>query len=338
MNKKIWYDIINPPHVHLLTPIINKLTSVGYEPVITVKDFAETATLFSSKGMDYKLLGSYSGNSKSSIVGSKLKRYKELYKFLPDIKCSIACGHEAGHISFLKRKPSILFLDNDISPIWLYKHFVSSIFCPFVIKDILIKKSPDLKEKLISYNGFKEDLYLANYFPDPNFLKDLPFNDFVTIRPENLKANYVKGKKESIVPDLIKELSLKGVNILLLPRYKSDYYLARKYENIYIPSESLNGLDVCYYSKAVLTGAGTFAREAALMGKPAVSFYAGEVFLSVDTYLIKQEKIFFSRNVGEIADYITNLSGNSDVDIDLTNSKVVFNDMIEKLKNVISNF
>ena len=37
------------------------------------------------------------------------------------------------------------------------------------------------------------------------------------------------------------------------------------------PEEPLNGLDVCYYSKSVLTGAGTFAREAAF-GYLAVSF------------------------------------------------------------------
>ena len=41
---------------------------------------------------------------------------------------------------------------------------------------------------------------------------------------------------------------------------------------IFVPEGPLNGLDVCY-SDAVLTGAGTFAREAAILGTPAISFF-----------------------------------------------------------------
>ena len=66
----------------------------------------------------------------------------------------------------------------------------------------------------------------------------------------------------------------------------------------------MNGLDVCYFASAMLTGAGTFAREAAILGTPAVSFFPGKIFLTVDEIMSKEGKILKSRNVDEISDYV----------------------------------
>jgi predicted glycosyltransferase len=100
----------------------------------------------------------------------------------------------------------------------------------------------------------------------------MPFENFITIRPENIFGAYVNSKTKSIVPGLIKKLTQSGFNILYLPRCKEDKKYCESSKNVYIPSMPLLGLDVCYYSQAVLTGAGTFAREAALVGTPAVFF------------------------------------------------------------------
>jgi len=72
-----------------------------------------------------------------------------------------------------------------------------------------------------------------------------------------------------------------------------------------MPAEPLKGLDVCYYSKAILTGSGTFAREAACMGTPAVSFYPEEL-LAVDQQMVEDGWIFHSREIEEIVDYVLN--------------------------------
>ena len=73
-----------------------------------------------------------------------------------------------------------------------------------------------------------------------------------------------------------------------------------KHKKIFVPEGPLNGLDVCYYSDAVLTGAGTFAREAAILGTPAISFFAGKKLLSVDVSMIQSKMMHHSRNVNEI--------------------------------------
>jgi predicted glycosyltransferase len=73
--------------------------------------------------------------------------------------------------------------------------------------------------------------------------------------------------------------------------------------NAYVPSEPVNGLDLCWFSQAVLTGSGTLAREAACMGVPAVSFFP-EKLISVDEQLAKSNLLFHTREPERIVDYI----------------------------------
>ncbi len=204
---------------------------------------------------------------------------------MPRFDISISSNYEAPQVSWIRGKKSIVFDDNDISPNWLYSKFCNFVVCPEAIdKDRMI--SMGIKPgKILTYSGYKEDIYIADFKPDPKFLNKIPFNEFVVVRPENLYASYVPKNSVSIVPELIRKLSDNGFNILYLPRYQIDRTYIKPAQNIFIPDHPLNGLDVCYYSQAILTGAGTFSREAALMGIPAVSFYAGDEFLSVDKKL-----------------------------------------------------
>ena len=80
--------------------------------------------------------------------------------------------------------------------------------------------------------------------------------------------------------------------------------MAEGYTNIWYPDHPLSGLDVCYNTKAMLTGAGTFAREAALLGVPAVSFFPSEVFLTVDEVMQEMGIEFKSRNAQDIKNYV----------------------------------
>jgi predicted glycosyltransferase len=54
----------------------------------------------------------------------------------------------------------------------------------------------------------------------------------------------------------------------------------------------------------VLTGAGTFSREAAVMGTPSVSFFSGKTFLGVDKEMFAEGMVFFSRVPKEIVEYL----------------------------------
>jgi uncharacterized protein len=250
-----------------------------------------------------------------------------------DVKISIG-GDSSNLCAKIKGKKSITFDDNETAPNWRYSKFTDYSFWPSAIPLEIIIKQGFKKNKVHRYNGFKEDIYVADYIPNPSFLDCLPFKNYVVVRPENLLANYVDSRK-SIVPELIELLTLKGYNVLYLPRYKHDFDLIRSGKNIFIPEHPLNGLDICYYADAVLTGAGTIAREAICLGTPAVSFYAGSKLLMVDKEMIKQGTMIHSRNAYEIEAYILKAKKKH---INMTKSKSVKEEVISKVDELLKNW
>lgn len=308
MKKKIWFDITNVPHVNFFLPIIRKYEE-EFDIIFSLRDFAETKSLF-EKCIDkpYIEVGQHKGGNKLRKIIGVVERIFLLNKQIPNFDIKISVGGDASCIiAKIRRKLSVTFDDNEKAPNWRYAPFSDLAFWPKVVPQQKLRKQ-FFKKNLYQYNGYKEDFYLADYQPNPAFLEQLPFEHYVVVRPENIRANYVEGR-QSIVPELLKQLDAAGYNILFLPRYESDRDYAQGIKNIYIPKEAVNGLDACYYADAILTGAGTMAREAACLGVPSVSFFAGAHLLAVDQSMVDAGKMFFSRDVEQIMQYLESAKG-----------------------------
>ncbi len=331
----IWFDITNTPHVHFQLALYKDLKKSGYQFQFTAREFSETSRLLKANlDEEFKLIGGHHGKGYFSKVLGLSIRFLKVFKNAPVFDISISNGSEGAiWTAWLKRKKSIAFGDNDQARQWTYSRFVNYCFFPDVIdKNILIKQGIK-KKKLYQYHGYKEDVYIADYMPDREFLTGLPFDHYILVRPENVQANYIRnGNVKSITPELLKLLTQKGYNILYLPRYDFDKYYTKGLKNIFIPENPMNGLDACYHADAVLTGAGTFAREAACLGVPAFSFYAGKELLTVDKSMIKKGWTFFSRDPREIVNYLPKTKRR---DSSLNRSKEVKKEVIEKLEEVI---
>jgi len=330
---RIWFDITNTPHVHFFAPIIKHLQK-EHKIFVTARDFSETLPLLESYGIEYKLIGGHKGKNRMKKVFGLVLRVKQLLNEVPQFDISFGIGGQyTTPVSALRKKPSVVFTDNDISYKWhSYKLGTYFIFPSYFEYEKVIKRFGVKKEQIYLYNGFKEDIYMAQYEPAPYFLEQLPFKDFITIRPENLKANYVPKDATTIVPDLFEVF--KDENILFLPRFKDERDYAKGFKNIFIPDRVLPGKDVCYYTKAMLTGAGTFAREAALLGTPAVSFFPGKVFLTVDKIMQEKGWQFKSRDVNEIYKYVKSAKKRPN---QIGNSKKVLNELFSILDEIIHN-
>lgn len=297
---KYWFDITNTPQVHFLLSILKGLKDSGeHEFILTTRDFSETVNFLKKKTeLTFQVIGGHHGKNKMNKATGLIGRFLTLQRSKLDFDVSISCGSEAAiWNSWLKGKISIAYGDNDLARQWTYGRMVNFAMFPDAIPASILNRQGLSGKKLYQYNGYKEHVYIADYEPDENFDKDLPFKDYVVVRPENIQANYVNGEYGgTITPQLLKLLAEKGLNILYLPRYDFDRSYADGIKNIYIPSGPINGLDACYFSNGVFTGAGTFAREAACLGLPSFSFFAGSKLLAVDKSLIQQDKMFFSRD------------------------------------------
>jgi predicted glycosyltransferase len=326
----IWIDITNTPHVNVLLPIIRHLKN-KHEFIITARDFTETIPLLRENGINPIVYGRYKGKSRVKKIFGLFQRMWVLFFRLPKFDLAFSLGgNYTSTIAFLRRKKSIVFSDNDIS----FKFFSFAMGSYFIFPSYFrygdIKRKYRLKdEQIYTFHGFKEDIYIANFSPDLNFKSQLPFDDFITIRPENLKASYVPTDSVTIVPELFR--IFKNENILFLPRYEEEKKYADGLANVWYPEKPLSGLNVCYNTKAMLTGAGTFAREAALLGVPAVSFFPSHVFLTVDTVMQEMGIEFKSRNPEEIKEYVDKTKRRS---VSIERSKEVLEEVLKIIDGI----
>ncbi|MGA1822558.1 MAG: DUF354 domain-containing protein [Thermoplasmatota archaeon] len=335
---KIWIDMVNIPHVHFFHPMIRNLTQYDY--VLTYRARGETYELAKLLGLPGKNIGSDSRSTFRKVVNIQMRTLRLLaevrgYDWILSLENAMSILN-----GVMKGKRSLLFLDNDIK----YKK-IKSVFQRYEnrIKNMshrVIVPRSSLEEfsrhidsaKLIGFEGYKEDIYLSYYEPDPEFLKKVPCDDFVVIRPETLGSLYVR-KNRSLVPDLIKALKRENYNMIYLPREKEDYEFGRV-DGVHMPDNVLNGLDLCHYSKAVLTGSGTMAREGAIMGKCSVSFYPGGDLLSVDRDLIDKGMMFHSLDPAEIVDHISK-STDSGMDESRKRSQKARNELFGLISKII---
>ena len=336
---KIWIDVTNTPHVNVLMPIYRHLVAKGHELIITARDFSETIPLLRKNGIEPLVLGSHHGKSRVKKSLGLLGRYWQLLTRVPKFDVAFSLGGSyTAPIAWLRGKKSITFSDNDFTTHKFVTYLFSSYFIfPAYLNYSAAKKRFHLQDEQIkTFDGFKEDIYIADYKVDEHFLDQLPWREFITIRPENLKAAYVPKDAVTIVPELFEVF--KDQNILFLPRYEEEKKMAEGYANIWYPDGPLNGLDVCYYTKAMLTGAGTFAREAALLGVPAVSFFPRNEFLTVDVVLQEQGKEFKSRSASKIREYVmSHASGDKRSLGDTSRSKKVLGEVLGIFDDIIAN-
>lgn len=337
---KIWVDILSPPHVLFLNSLLNELNLS--DCCITVRDRAENIGLMQSFGLRGRVIGKdYQNGFKKSL--NYLTRTLVLLISVKSFEIAVSQENVMSvAVAKIKNKKSISFCDNDLKFKQnnnIFQKIESKvrskadyIFVPLACEDNF-KKNIKNKKKIISYNGFKEDIYVADYRPDSEFLKKVSYDEFVVLRPEALGSFYVNEKK-SLVPDLLRLFSRENINVIYLPRDRADFDYAKEFD-VYIPRNPLNGLDLCYYSDVVLTGSGTMAREAACLGKPSVSFFPGKKLLSVDRKLIEEQKMLHSRDPEEITNYVLSKKTKNNESLDLQRSKNVKKEVVKIIDRII---
>ena len=338
--SNIWIDLINPSHALFFRSLIPELN--GHRISVTMRDRAETVDLTKQFGIQGKVIGTdYRNPLKKSL--NMVYRTFELYAGAG--KFDYAMAFENGMstlVSNVKRKESILFCDNDLKFIQKTSRIQDLEMKLKLLADhIIIPKAcyPLFSQncrhsEVIPFDGYKEDIYIADYKPDPNFREKIPFDNYVVLRPEALGSFYVT-QKDSIVPYLLHLFWREGINVIYLPREKEDLQYAQGFDEVFMPERPLNGLDLCYHADAVLTGSGTMAREAACMGKKAVSFFPSVVMLSVDKQLMNEGKIFHSRSPTDIVDYVLTGRGNGSR-LDLAESKAVKQALVRDVRGILA--
>ncbi len=298
---RIWIDLGNSPHVNFFAGMIDDLRR-DHDVLLTTRPFANTIELLEQRGFEYHAIGRHHGANKVKKVLGFSVRVWQLYHFLKKRQIDVAISHSCFNSPIVARLlgvRSIYLNDNEhaagnrIAFPW-----ASTIMVPEFLSLEKVERQGGTPDKVISYPGVKEGVYLWRLRRSRGDGRRLVESGKaeIFIRPEPWAAQYYRGAID-FMDDLIVNLKDR-YRIVLLPRGEEQavHYRQDKFAGICIPDAPL-GLETILARCTLFIGAGgTMTREAAVLGIPTISVYQDEL-LDVDRYLIAQGRMVHEQNL-----------------------------------------
>ena len=326
-NRTIWIDLDNSPHVPLFAPIIKHYRNSGIEVILTARDYAQTIELLQLTGFGdtFKVIGKHYGKGKLAKIQGLLVRARQLTSYIRLLRKSgtniaVAFSHGSRSMVLAARWlkiPVVTMYDYEFTETLIFNRFSDKVIVPEMIPDAVLDEIGLAAAKRLKYPGIKEELYMREFQPTPDFcIKFLEANDFkdgddriiVVLRPPATTANYHSSRSVELLNDILRFLSRPGVFTIIVPRTPEQSEDIRKRignipdarQNCIVLNEAVSGLDLVFASDLLISGGGTMNREAALLGVPVYSIFAGRQG-ALDAQMEKEGSITFIRNKEDIA-------------------------------------
>ena len=299
---RLWIDLANSPHVPFFKALTKKFIAEGHEIDTTAREFAETIPLANAAGFTPHVVGSHAGRALSAKAGGIVSRAWSLAAWARKRGFDLAISHNsysqilAARFAGIK---SITLMDYEYQPAnHLAFRLASRIIVPASFPAKRLRAFGARPGKVRRYHGTKEDVYLADFQVDPSFAAQLcelgvkPDNTLVLLRPPAHDALYHRFENTLFDEALAMLLANESVRVLLLPRNESQRakYSAKATGRLIIPKAPLDGANLIAASDLVISAGGTINREAAALGVPAASIYAGR-WAAVDEELVREGRL-----------------------------------------------
>jgi predicted glycosyltransferase len=201
------------------------------------------------------------------------------------------------------RVPAITMADYEYQPAnHLSFRLARTVVLPDAIPLNAVRGFGVTSAKLVSYPGFKEDVTLSSFTPDPGFRASLGVSDttpLVVLRPPPEGALYHR-KGNPGFRALLPMLASTGAEILVTPRTQSQGEELAREPRIRVLRETVSGADLLWQADLVIGAGGTMTREAAVLGTPSITIFSGRL-AAVDEALIRSGRLRHVAHVGELA-------------------------------------
>jgi len=300
INKIIWFDFENAPHVWVLKEFVNSFKQQGIKTLITARDFSVTIKLAEFLGINVDYISQYKQTKwKISKFYRVLSRGIELAKFINNekLKPVLAISHGSRSQAFAASILGIpiFSLDDYEYSSKSFNIFVNKLFTPFPIPQ---NAWGVYSKKVIHYPGLKEELYLWNEknYLEPNNMVILDGMINIIFRPEGTSTHYRSIQSKKMQDNLLDYFGkMKNIHVILIARDKIQEQeliniFKEKYISYTVPPDIQNGPSLISHADLFIGGGGTMAREAAILSTPSYTFFGGKLG-HVDKFLIKQNKL-----------------------------------------------
>jgi predicted glycosyltransferase len=291
--RRAWIDLANTPHVLVFGPIVERLRHDGWEVVLTARDHAQTVELAKERWPEVVVIGGQSPRGRWQKAAATGRRAAGLVRFARRVAPNVALSHGSYAqviAARAARVPAVTMMDYEHQPAnHVSFRLASRVIVPDVFPEEALRRFGAAPEKVVRYEGFKEELYLAGFRPDDHIRAELGVGDdavLVVLRTPPDGALYHQGLKGRF--DELLELAAGSPDVVtvLLPRDREQAARYAGSPGVVIPSRALDAPSLLASADVVIGAGGTMTRESAVLGMPTYTVFAGRL-AAVDGELLR---------------------------------------------------
>ncbi|MBI3272537.1 MAG: DUF354 domain-containing protein [Planctomycetes bacterium] len=311
---RIWIDLANAPHVLFFRPIRERLAALGHEVLVTARAYSQTLGLAARYGIPYELVGGHGGpnlfRKGVHIVGRALG----LAAWARGRRLELAVGHNSYAQAVAARAlgiPLVTLMDYEHQPAnHLNFRLARRVVVPRVFPAAALRRFGVADARTRRYDGLKEEVYLADFRPDPTAARfagtfcergraEPARIDLVTerrvvvvLRTPPTMALYHRFESP-LFEAILRRIAREQDRCLVVALARDDAQreaLAASGARVFLPESAVDGPTLLAHADLLVGAGGTMNREAAVLGTPAYTVFAG-AFAAVDEWLVSTGRL-----------------------------------------------
>lgn len=297
-SRKVWIDLTNSPHVLFFRPVLRRLDEAGVETVVTARDFAQTLGLLERFGIAHTVIGRHGGASVRGKAVGLVRRSGSLIRFGRGRGISQAVSHGSNDLAVAAR---VLRIHSTVIHDYegaagmhrLNFRLASKVMMPDAIPYSALAGYGLARSRFRPYRGLKEQVALADFEPDDEVYEELGLDrerPIVVLRPPATMSLYHRGLENTVFDDVLERLLDSEAQVVLLPRTPAQAASFAGTAGVIIPERPVDGPSLVWAADAVISAGGTMNREAAILGVPTWTTFAGQLG-AVDRVLVEQGRM-----------------------------------------------
>lgn len=306
---RVLVDLTNSPHVPFFVPLVRELQRDGHDVVVTARRFAQTIELADLYSLPVTVIGAHGGTNRLGKVRAAVGRTWALLRYVrgeqrANGRFDVAISHGSTDLPLVARRlgiPHTTVFDYE------WAQTMHRLNCRFSWRVAVPEAIPferldayGAAGKCVAYPGIKEEYYLDAAALAPDAIRASlgidPTAILVVLRPPADMALYHRGIVNDLFGAVIDRVRDEpGCVGVLLPRTEQQRarfttQLADAGDSIVMPSTAIDGASLVAAADLVVSAGGTMNREAAALGVPVYTVFAGRIG-GVDEQLIADGRL-----------------------------------------------
>lgn len=308
---RFWIDIDNPPQVQYMMPLAERIQDSNESVLLTCRDYGVTIRLLEERGAAPRVVGRESGSGTirkaAGVLGRTARLVHEIWRDRR-IDAVISSSRSAALAAYLMRIPSFAILDYEYVELGVFRRAGTTVVHPDVIPSNAFTDRGFPVERLVRFEGLKEDLTFSDR--DPASVQRHAFGlppgrRVVLFRPPSEHSHYFTSGSRGLAVEVLQHLAREaGSTTVVSPRHPhqvADVQSLRWQNAPVILEDPLPFDELLASADLVVCAGGTMLREAAWLGVPAISIFQSRMG-AVDLALQREGRIAHASSLSEFVE------------------------------------